>query len=126
MKRTQNYSALLDLVNTNDSSKPMRATKAIAAFLFTSAFVVSIIGSFFSEEDDFPFVAVWGGLSMVGIIIVAIMGVRIIGSQNGKNSFLGQLLFVLGRVFIYVFLPAILIALAVIIFAMATGRWNVE
>jgi len=121
VKIIYNYSSLFNLFSQDKKDLPTRVLEKIGVFLFTTAFVIAAVSQFFG--DSFALVAIWGSLLIAGLLMFMLVGIRVVGQHRGKTTFLSQLLFVLGKVFLYIFLPALIITLVLVIYAFASKQW---
>lgn len=57
---------------------------------------------------------------VVGFLSFALLGIHYVGNNQGKKNLVGSILFVLGRVFLYIVLPSLLIGGTIVLWAYLT------
>ena len=64
----------------------------------------------------------WVASGLVFLVTFIALGIRFAGRNAGRKSWLGQTSFTLGRVFLFLLLPALLFAIGAVIWMALNGR----
>jgi len=130
----RDYSGLFNLLANNKPDKVGIVLQKIG----TAGFIVGFAGGVFAQlasliyaisgsdqEPTLPFmIAVWlfAGGSFFGLFMFLATAIHYIGQEKGKTSFLSSTMYVLGRTFLYVLLPSIILSVIAIIWAVITKQ----
>ena len=121
MQPRYNGSILFNLFSQDKKDLLVRIMQKIGIVSFTTAFIATLLDVLWTNNR--LIFACYAAGYLLGIIMFALVGIRLVGQQKGKQTFLTQLMFVLGRVFLYIFLPALFLTAVLIIWAYMTHRW---
>lgn len=130
----RDYSGLFNLLANNKADKTGNTLQTIGKILFIigfaggglaqlTSFIQAISGS--NKEPTFLFkigVALFAGGSLLGLFVFLATATHYIGKENGKTSFLSATMYVLGKTFLYVVLPSIILGAIAIIWAIITHQ----
>lgn len=130
----RDYSGLFSLLTNNKPDEMGTVLQKIG----TISFAVGLAGGAFAQfaslvhdtsgsnqEPTLPFliaVGVFASGSLFGLFMFLATAIHYIGRENGKTSFLRSTAYVLGRTFLYVFFPSIIIAAIIITWAIVTHQ----
>lgn len=116
-----NPASLFQLFNQDNEDTSTKVMQKIGVASFTVAFGATLLDQFW--KNNRLIIAGYAFGYVLGIFMFAIVGIKLVGRQKGRQSFLGQLAFVLSRVFLFILLPSLLLTLALVIYAIASHQW---
>lgn len=125
IRNLRNYSKLFVLLIGKPESRLGRIFEATGTLGFTALFIVqtvmnSNIEHYTQHQQTYGFI----GLAGFGLGSVSFLGAAAIylGKRAGHNGFYGQVSHMLRNLFLYLFIPSLIITVAVIVWAIATNQ----
>lgn len=101
-----NDSSIFNLFDKDKKDRSQIIAQKIGIIAFSVAFFATFLNSIW--KDNGLVVAAYAFGYLIGILAFIFVGIKAVGGQNGRKSFGGQFTFVMKRVFLYLFLPAII------------------
>lgn len=125
----RNYSGLFNLFAGNDTDRTSAFLERVGKISFTITFVVAALSVLIKDSNSGLYtimVVLYGGSFIIGILAFIVTGIRHMGREKGKTNFLSSSVYVLRNTFMFLFLPAALITVLLIIWAIVTKQPGVR
>ena len=116
---------MYDLLRSDHVSRAEKLLLQVCSITGGLTFGVPALGALVGYAPDSarePAMLVYAATAVVFVVSFCILGVKVTGRSAGKRSFGAQFVYAMSRVGLYILLPAAILAVLLIIWALATHQ----